>query len=196
VSIKEKGIIEILWCGRGGQGAVTAAKMLAESALADGKFIQAFPEYGPERMGAPVKSFTRISEKPILMHCQVAEPQISVLLDPTLLNVVDITEGVGKNGIIVVNTVESPEELRKKMNLVGRKLYTVDASGISLKTLGRNMPNTALVAAVVKITGASSIEAVIRSFKSEYAGKFKEEVIKANVDAMKIAYDSVKGEAE
>ena len=187
-------LIEIRWCGRGGQGAVTAAKMLAETALAEGKFIQAFPEFGLERMGAPVKSFTRISDKPISIHCQVTEPDVSVLLDPTLLDVVDITEGVKKNGIIIVNTKESPAELRRRLDLKDRKVYTVDASGISQKALGRNIPNTPMVAAVVKAAKILDIEGVIRSFQEEYSQKFKQEVIKANVEAMRMAYDEVKGE--
>jgi pyruvate ferredoxin oxidoreductase gamma subunit len=187
-------LIEIRWCGRGGQGAVTAAKMLAESALAEGKFIQAFPEFGPERMGAPVKSFTRISDKPINLHCQITAPDVSVLLDPTLLDVVDITEGVKKNGIIIVNTKDSPAELRKRLGLKDRKVYTVDASGISQKALGKNIPNTPMVAAVVKAVGILAIDGVIRNFQEEYSQKFKPEVVKANIEAMRAAYDEVKGE--
>jgi pyruvate ferredoxin oxidoreductase gamma subunit len=187
-------LLEIRWVGRGGQGAVTAAKMLADAALEAGKFIQAFPEFGPERMGAPVKSFTRISEKPISIHCQVITPDVSVLLDPTLIDVVDIAEGVEPNGIILVNTKDSPVQLRKKMDLAARKLYTVDASGISLKTLGKNIPNAPMVAAVVKVAKILDIDSVIKSFQSEYADKFKDEVIKANIEAMRMAYDEVKGE--
>lgn len=189
-----KRLIEIRWCGRGGQGAVTAAKMLAESALAEGKFVQAFPEFGPERMGAPVKSFTRISDEPITIHCQVTAPDVSVLLDPTLLDVVDIAEGVKKNGIIIVNTKESPAELRRRLGLKDRKIYTVDASGISQKALGRNIPNTSMVAAVVRATDILDIDGVIRNFQEEYSQKFKQEVTKANVEAMRAAYDEVKGE--
>lgn len=189
-----KVLLEVRWVGRGGQGAVTAAKMLAESAIAEGKFIQAFPEFGPERMGAPVRSFTRISEKPISVHCQITEPDISVLLDPTLIGVVDITEGVGKNGIIIVNTKDTPRELREKLGLKDRKLYTVDASGISTEKLGRNMPNTSMVAAVAKVSGILSIDSIIRSFQSEYSQKFKDEIVKANIDAMRIAYEQVKAE--
>jgi len=173
---------------------VTAAKMLADAALAAGKFIQAFPEFGPERMGAPVKSFTRISEKPISIHCQVTTPDVSVLLDPTLIDVVDIAEGVRPSGIILVNTKDSPAQLRKKMGLTGRKLYTVDASGISIKALGKNIPNTPMVAAVVKAGKILDIDSVIRSFQSEYAQKFKDEIIKANIEAMRMAYDEVKAE--
>lgn len=192
----KKDFIEVRWCGRGGQGAVTAAKVLAESAMAEGKFIQAFPEFGPERMGAPVKSFTRISSKPINRHCQIAEPDISVLLDPTLLGVVDITEGVGKSGVIIVNTKDSPAELRRKISLEGRKLYTVDATGISKKTMGRNIPNMPMVAAVVKVTGIIKLESLIRNFQQEFSHKFKEEIIRANIEAMRLSYDETKGESQ
>lgn len=189
-----KGLTEVRWVGRGGQGAVTAAKMLAESAMSEGKFIQAFPEFGPERMGAPVKSFTRISSEPITIHCQVSNPDISVLLDSTLLGVVDITEGVGKNGIIIVNTKDSPKGLRRKMNLEGRKLYTVDATGISIKALGRNIPNMPMVGAVIKVSGVTKLESAIRNFQQEFSSKFKEEIVRANIEAMRIAHDETKSE--
>ena len=192
----KKDFLEVRWCGRGGQGAVTAAKMLAESALDEGKFIQAFPEFGPERMGAPVRSFTRISSKPIVVHCQITEPDISVLLDPTLLDVVDITEGVPKNGIIIVNTADSPAELRQKLGLTDRKIFTVDATGISTKTMGRNIPNTPMVGAVVKVSGAVKLDSVIRNFQQEFSHKFKEEVIRTNIEAIKLAYEQTKGEGQ
>lgn len=190
----KKDLIEVRWCGRGGQGAVTAAKMLAESAMSEGKFIQAFPEFGPERMGAPVKSFTRISSEPINIHCQVSNPDISVLLDPSLLGVVDITEGVGKNGIVIVNTKSGAKDLRRKMNMEGRKLYTVDATGISTKALGRNIPNMPMVGAVIKVSGAVKLESAIRNFQQQFSGKFKDEIIRANIEAMRTAYDETKGE--
>ena len=190
-----KDLLEIRWVGRGGQGAVTAAKMFAESALLEGKFIQAFPEFGPERMGAPVKSFTRVSTKPITLHCQVANPDISVLLDSTLIGVVDITEGVGKNGIIVINTKESPSYMRQKIGLEkDKKIYTVDASGISVKTVGRNIPNMPMLASVVKVSGVLKLDSVIRSFQHDYAQKFKAEIVEANRSAMRMAYDQTKSE--
>ncbi len=190
-----KDLLEIRWVGRGGQGAVTAAKMLAEGALLEGKFIQAFPDFGPERMGAPVRSFTRVSTNPILIHCQVTNPAISALLDPTLLGVVDIAEGIDKDGIIVVNTKDTPSELRKKMALQGRKLYTVDATGISTKALGRNIPNMPMLAAVVKVSNAVKLESVIRVFQQDYAQKFKSEIVEANVAAMRMAYEQTKSES-
>lgn len=192
--MKKNDFIEVRWCGRGGQGAVTAAKMLAEGAISEGKFIQAFPEFGPERMGAPVKSFTRISEKPIYRHCQVTSPDLSVLLDPTLLGVVDIAEGVKEDGIIVVNTKDSPKKLREKMALKGRKLYTVDASGISMQKLKKNIPNMPMVAAAVRVMNIVKLESVIRKVQEEFSQKFKEEIVRANIEAMRMAYEQVKGE--
>ena len=189
-----KDLLEIRWIGRGGQGAVTAAKMLAESALSEGKFIQAFPEFGPERMGAPVKGFTRISSKPITIHCQITTPDVCVILDPTLIDVIDVTEGVAKGGIIIANTKDSPQQLREKMRLKDRRLYTIDASGISIKTLGRNIPNTPLLAAVVKVTNILKLDSVIKNFQEEYSRKFKGELLKANIEAMKMAYGEVQGE--
>ncbi len=187
-------LLEVRWVGRGGQGAVTAAKMLAESALAEGKHIQAFPEFGPERMGAPVKSFTRISSKPITIHCQVIEPHVSILLDPTLLGTVDITEGVGKDGIIIINTKDTPARMRQKMCLKNRRLYTVDASGIALKFIKRNIPNTPMLAAVIKVTAIMELESVARNFRQQYSGKFTDEIIKANIEAMRAAYEQTKQE--
>lgn len=192
--MKKNDFIEVRWCGRGGQGVVTAARMLAEGAISEGKFIQAFPEFGPERMGAPVKSFTRISEKPIYRHCQVTSPDVSVLLDPTLLGVVDITEGVKEDGIIVINTKDSPKKLREKMGLKARKLYTVDASGISMQKLKKNIPNMPMVAAAVRAMNIVKLESVIRNVQEEFSQKFKDEIVRANIEAMRMAYEQVKGE--
>ncbi len=187
-------LIEVRWHGRGGQGAVTAAEVLAESALAEGKHIQAFPEYGPERMGAPVRSFNRISGQPIYIHCQVTNPRVAIVLDPTLLGVVDVSEGVPEDGIIMINTAEAPAAIRKQLNLKGRKLYTVDATSISIAKLGRNIPNTPMIGALVKVTGLITIDGLIKNFRQKYASKFKAEVIEGNVAAIQAAFEQVKGE--
>lgn len=192
--MKQTDLIEIRWCGRGGQGAVTAAKMFAESALVEGKFIQAFPEYGPERMGAPVKGFTRISSRPISIHCQITNPDISVLLDPSLIDIVDITEGVPKDGVIIVNTIDAPSKLRQAMGMEARKLYTVDATGIATKIIGKNLPGSSMMAAVVKATAVLKLESIIKIFQQEYSHKFKDEVVRANIQAMKIAYEQTRAE--
>lgn len=193
--MKKDDLIEIRWSGRGGQGAVTAAKMFAESALLEGKFIQAFPEFGPERMGAPVKSFTRISSKPITIHCQITNPDISALFDHTLIDVVDIAEGMDSSGVIIVNTKDSPAQLRQKMGLKGKRLFTIDASAIAVSKFGRNLPGAPMMAAVIKATNILKLESVIRVFQQEYAHKFKDELIKANIEAMRAAYDETKSES-
>ncbi len=189
-----KKITEVRWHGRGGQGAVTASKLLATSALAEGKNIQAFPEYGPERMGAPIQSFTRISDTPIRIHCHVTNPDMVVVLDPTLIGSVDITEGLTDDGIIVVNTGESPAQIRNNLHLKGRKVFTVDASKIALEEFGRPMPNTPMIGALIKATGLLELENVITDIKSKFAGKFGQKVIDGNVNAIKRAYQEVKSE--
>lgn len=189
-----KKIVEVRWHGRGGQGAVTASKLLATSALAEDKFIQAFPEYGPERMGAPIQSFTRISDKPINIHCHVTNPDMVVVLDPTLIGPVDITEGLSDDGMIVVNTSEKPEEIRKKLKLKGRKIFTVDASKIALEELGQPIPNTPMIGALVQASGLLKLDNVIKDIKSKFSGKFGQKMIDGNVNAIKRAYQEVKGE--
>ena len=194
-----KNLIEVCWHGRGGQGAVTAAKVLAESALSAGKFIQAFPEYGPERMGAPIRSFTRISSQPISIHSQVASPGVVVVLDPTLLGSVDVCEGLLENGTIIVNTPEQPGDIRKILGLDDKKLiakvFTVDATKISLETIGKNIPNTPMIGALIKATDILELNAVVEDFRKKYAKKFKPEIIEGNVRAIEKAYNEVKGES-
>lgn len=185
---------EICYHGRGGQGAVTAAKAFAEGALLEGKFIQAFPEYGPERMGAPVKSFNRISEKEINVHSQVKNPEIVAVLDETLLDAVDVTEGITGDKIVIVNTKMTPSEVRGKINLDGGKVYTVDATGISIEKIGRNLPNTPMIGALVKCSGLIGLQSLIDSFTHEFGKKFSEKIINGNIEAMKTAHDEVKAE--
>jgi pyruvate ferredoxin oxidoreductase gamma subunit len=189
-----KPMLEIRWHGRGGQGAVTASKVLAESAMALGKQIQAFPEYGSERQGAPIKSFTRISDTKIWQHSQINSPDVVLVLDPTLLGVVDVTEGMPENGILIVNTTEAPSAVRKQLNLKGRKIYTVDATGISLRNLGKSIPNTPMVGALVGITKMLSPEAVAEDFRVKFTGKFKDEIVAGNVQSIMDASKEVKSE--
>ncbi|MBD3262125.1 MAG: pyruvate synthase [Candidatus Altiarchaeales archaeon] len=185
---------EICFHGRGGQGAVTAAKVFAEGALAEGKHIQSFPEYGPERMGAPVRSFTRISDKEITVHSHVTNPEIVAVLDPTLLDVVNVCEGVPDGGLVVVNTPEEPAKIKDKIQAENKKVYTVDATKISIDNLGRNIPNTPMLGALVKVAGLISLDSLIENFKHEYGAKFSEKVIEGNVAAMKQAFEEVKSE--
>lgn len=188
-------LLEIRWHGRGGQGAKTAALLLAEAALATGKYIQAFPEYGPERMGAPVQAFNRLSDEPIKRHCAVKEPKVVVVLDPTLMNAVDVTSGLPQDGILIVNTTETPKQLREQISLVGRTLYTVDASKISRETIGRDVPNTPLLGALIKVTGLISLENMLLDTRKKLEKKFrhKPEVIEGNLKAIERAYKEIKG---
>jgi len=190
-----KDIIEIRWHGRGGQGAKTAALLLADAALSSGKYVQAFPEYGPERMGAPVASFDRISSKPILLHSAVTNPDVVLVLDPTLIESVDITEGVSDDGVVIINTEKSPEDIKKELNIKGKiKVYTIDASTISKETIGREIPNTPLLGALIKVTGMLDFKEMVEDTKKKLEKKFKSkpEVIAGNIKAIERAYNEVK----
>ena len=190
----QKHMLEIRWHGRGGQGAVTASKVLAESAMALGKYIQAFPEYGSERQGAPIKSFTRISDEKIRFHTQVKNPDVVLLLDPTLLGVVDIAEGLGDKGILIINTTDTPAEVRKILGLQGRRIYTVDATGISLKHLGKSIPNTPMIGAIAGITKLLAPEALAEDFRKKFKNKFRPEIVEGNVKCIMEAATEVKSE--
>jgi pyruvate ferredoxin oxidoreductase gamma subunit len=190
-----KDIVEIRWHGRGGQGAKTAALLLGEAALSSGKYIQAFPEYGPERMGAPVASFNRISPKPIFIHSGVTDPDIVIVLDPTLMGSIDVTEGIPDGGTILVNTNESPEEVKKTLALKGNiKVFTVDASTISKETIGREIPNTPMLGALIKATGILDFKEMLEDTKRKLEKKFKSkpEVIGGNLKAIERAYNEVR----
>ncbi len=189
-----KKMLEIRWHGRGGQGAVTASKVLAESAMSLGKQIQAFPEYGSERQGAPVKAFTRIADQRIRQHNQVTQPDVVIVLDESLLDAVDVTEGLNDNGTLIINTQSSPAEIRQKMALQGRSLYVVDATGISLRNLGKSIPNTPMIGALVGATKLLDPKLVAEDFAKKFAKKFKQEVIEGNVQSILDAAQEVKGE--
>ncbi|MFH1096125.1 MAG: 2-oxoacid:acceptor oxidoreductase family protein [Candidatus Desantisbacteria bacterium] len=160
--------MKFAWHGRGGQGAKTAAILLADAALGEGKFVQAFPEYGHERMGAPVQSYNRLSDKPITIHCGVKSPQIVAVLDPSLIGTIDVTNGLPDNGVLIINTAKSPQQMRQELGLEGRRLFTIDASGISKKTLGREIPNTPMLGALVKVAGLIKFSVDIKTNKWYY----------------------------
>ncbi|GAI83533.1 unnamed protein product [marine sediment metagenome] len=149
-------------------GAKTAALLLAESALEEGKYIQGFPEYGPERMGAPMRSFTRISEAPITLHSNVRNPDAVVVLDSTLMDTIDVAAGLSEEGVLLINSSQSPQEIRQKLNLKKRKVFTVDASSISLDILGRNLPNTPMLGALIKATDLLGIDTIISAIKHKF----------------------------
>lgn len=188
-------MIEIRWHGRGGQGAKTASLLLADAAFNTGKYIQGFPEYGPERMGAPITAYNRISNTPIRIHSNIYEPDYVVVVDDSLIGAVDVTSGLKDNGAIVINTNEDIDSLRKKLNEFSGKIYTIDASKISLECLKANFPNTAMLAAVVNITKIMSKEELVDNMKDAFSHKFakKPEVIEPNMEALLRGYDEIKG---
>lgn len=183
-------LTEIRWHGRGGQGAKTAALLFGEAVLSEGKYIQAFPEYGPERMGAPVQAFNRISDKPITLHCHIKNPDIVIVLDITLMKKVNVTQGLKDNGILILNTKDIPTNIK----LEKYKVYTVDASTIAKETIGKEIPNTPMIGALVKVSGLLTIESLLMDTRKKLEKKFrsKPDVIEGNINAIKRAYEEVK----
>lgn len=185
---------EVRWHARGGQGAKTASLLLAEAAAMEGKYSQGFPDYGPERMGAPMRGFTRISEEPIRVHCAISEPGMVVVLDDTLLRSVDIAGGTPEDGLIIVNTVRTAAEVRKEMNLTGRKVFTVDATGIAIDEIGRPIPNAPMLGALIKVSNVLSLDAVKKQIKKKFSHGFRPEILEGNMRAIQRAYEEVVGE--
>jgi len=186
-----KTLFEVRWHGRGGQGAKTASQFLAEAALEIGKYIQAFPEYGPERAGAPIKAYTRVSDIPINVHSPVTNPEVVVVVDPTLLDSVDVTEGLGGDGILIVNTSQTPDDIRNKLKFKKGKVATCDATKISLETLGIPMPNTPMLGALLKIVNVVPVEKIEEQVKHKFLKKIGPEKTEANIKAVKRAYEEV-----
>jgi pyruvate ferredoxin oxidoreductase gamma subunit len=189
-----KDTIQIRWHGRGGQGAKTAAAMVAELAVDAGSFGQSAPEYGAEREGAPIKAYTRISKRPIRVHDAIYYPDVVLVLDETLLDTEGVAEGLSDDGIILVNTKMSPAEVRKRLKLKGCKIYTIDATGIAIEEIGRPIPNTVMVGALSKVTGSMSAEVIEKSIKKKLGGKLSEGMLQGNIKAVHRAFKEVKGE--
>jgi 2-oxoacid:acceptor oxidoreductase gamma subunit (pyruvate/2-ketoisovalerate family) len=186
-----KKILEVRWHGRGGQGAWTASELLARAAISEGKHIQSFPEFGPERMGAPVTAFTRISTEPIRLHCAVYNPDVVAVLDPTLLKTVKVADGLSEEGgNIIVNTKDASSEIRKLLSSDRGKLWAVPASEISMKILGMAITNTAMLGAVARVTGIVSLETIEKMVKE----RFRADVAEKNFAVVKEAYQEVKSE--
>jgi pyruvate ferredoxin oxidoreductase gamma subunit len=187
-------LLEIRWHGRGGQGAKTAALLFGDAAVETGKYIQAFPEYGPERMGAPVFAFNRISDGPILQHCGIKSPQIVVVLDPTLMDTVDVTEGLPADGIVLVNTQKTAKEIKEELNLSSQTVYVVDASKISMDILDRDLPNTPMLGALIKVSKLLEFAPMLSSVEKRLHKKFpnRPDVVKGNIEAIQRAYEEVK----
>jgi pyruvate ferredoxin oxidoreductase gamma subunit len=189
-------MIEVRWHGRGGQGAKTAALLFAETVMATGKYIQAFPEYGPERMGAPVQSFNRVSQEPITIHSGITNPNYVVILDPSLIESVPVTDGVDQDGRIIVNTSFSVKEIAAQLDTNESQVYVVNASQIAQETIGKNIPNTPMLGALVKVIGTLDINRVLEDTRSKLTTKFrhKPEIIDGNIGSIKRAYDEVKNQ--
>ncbi len=184
-------MVEFRWHGRGGQGAWTASELLARTALDEGKYIQSFPEFGPERMGAPVTAFTRISTEPIRLHCSIYSPNVVVVLDNTLLKSVPVTAGLDKDGdILIINSTEAPAALKERLKVTKAKVWTVPATEIALKILGAPITNTALLGAVEKATGIVTLEGIHKTLK----GRFRLDLAEKNFAVVKEAKEEAKVE--
>ena len=185
--------IEIRWHGRGGQGAKTAALLLADVAFKTGKHVQGFPEYGPERMGAPITAYNRISSDVIRVHSNIYDPDFVAVVDETLLHTVDVTAGLKKEGAIIVNTAKSKEEIMPQLNGYKGRVVTIDARTISEEALGKYFPNSPMLAAVVATTGVMPKETILHEMRASYKHKFakKPEVIDVNMKALEMAFAAV-----
>ena len=186
-------LIEIRWHGRGGQGAKTASLLLADAAFNTGKYIQGFPEYGPERMGAPITAYNRISDEPITVHSNIYYPDYVVVVDDTLLDSVDVTAGLKEDGAIVINSTLENSVLKEKLKGYSGAIYKIDARKISMETLGRYFPNTPMLAAIVKVTKVMPEEAFLEDMIGSFKHKFakKPEVIDGNMKALKNTLEKV-----
>ncbi|HET90376.1 MAG TPA: pyruvate synthase [Chloroflexi bacterium] len=186
-----KELTEIRWHGRGGQGVVTAGKLLAETAMGAGQYFQAFPDYGPERMGAPIRAFTRLSSRPITIHSQIEKPDVVLVLDPTLLGTVPVAEGLEEHGSLLVNTSMSPAEVRKATGFQTGRIFTVDASHIAIEEMGREITNTPMLGAFARATGLFDIDDLAEQLKAWFGKKITAEAVEANVRAMRRAAKEV-----
>ena len=186
--------VEIRWHGRGGQGAKTASLLLADAAFNTGKYVQGFPEYGPERMGAPITAYNRISSERSTVHSNIYEPDYVVVVDETLISAVDVTAGLKKEGAIVINSGKSPDELRPLLKGYEGRVCTIDAGKISEEELGKNFPNTPMLAAIVKVSGVVNAEEFIQDMEASFKHKFatKPQVIEGNMRALKRSMEEVK----
>lgn len=187
------GMVEFRWHGRGGQGAKSACLLLADVAALEGKFVQGFPEYGPERMGAPITAYNRISEKRCPIHSNIYYPDYVIVVDESLLDSVNVTGGLKESGALIINTPSSPQEIRPRLPGWNGKICTIDARRISEETLGRNLPNTPMLAATVKVSGILNPERFLADIEESLKHKFaaKPQVVEGNMAALKKAMEEV-----
>jgi 2-oxoacid:acceptor oxidoreductase gamma subunit (pyruvate/2-ketoisovalerate family) len=186
-----KKLLEFRWHGRGGQGAWTASELLARAALSEGKYIQSFPEFGPERMGAPVTAFTRISTEPIRIHCGIYDPDVVVVLDSTLLGTVPVVAGINReDDIIIINSRETPAKIREDLRVEKGKVWTIPATEIAIKTLGSPITNTAMLGAVAKATNIVTMDSIERTVKE----RFRADLGEKNMTVIRSAFEGAKHE--
>ena len=194
--MKKNGLVEFRWHGRGGQGAKTACLLLADAAFAAGKFVQGFPEYGPERMGAPITAYNRISDTRCTVHCNIENPDYVVVVDETLLDSVDVTHGLQTDGAVIVNTPKAPAEIRRKLRGWKGRVCTLDARKISEETLGRNFPNAPMLSAAMKVSGVLEKEQFMGDMEESFHHKFatKPQVVAGNMAALRKSWEEVQAE--
>jgi 2-oxoacid:acceptor oxidoreductase gamma subunit (pyruvate/2-ketoisovalerate family) len=185
-----KKLLEVRWHGRGGQGAWTASELLARAAVHEGKYIQSFPEFGPERMGAPVSAFTRISTEPIKLHCAIYSPEVVVVLDPTLIKTVPVTDGLREDGTLIINFKGEPTEVKNMLKDDRGKVWTVPATEIAIKILGLPITSTAMLGAVARVTGVVSLESIGKTVRE----RFRSDIAEKNFTVIKEAYEEVRSE--
>jgi 2-oxoacid:acceptor oxidoreductase gamma subunit (pyruvate/2-ketoisovalerate family) len=186
-----KTMVEFRWHGRGGQGAWTASELLARTALDEGKYIQSFPEFGPERMGAPVTAFTRISTEPIRLHCAIYDPDVVIVLDNTLLKSVPVTSGINNDeDVLIINSSEEPSVLKENLHVTKGKVWTVPATEIAIRILGAPITNTALLGVVAKATNIVTLEGIEKTLK----GRFRRDLAEKNFAVIQEAYKEAKVE--
>jgi 2-oxoacid:acceptor oxidoreductase gamma subunit (pyruvate/2-ketoisovalerate family) len=181
---------EFRWHGRGGQGAWTASELLARAAIHEGKYIQSFPEFGPERMGAPVKAYTRISDEPIRLHCAVYNPNLAAVMDPTLLATVPVTKGLDEKGILIINSPKEPKTVKEELKMTKGTVWTIPATDIAMRILGRPITNTAMLGAVARATEVVKMESIEKAVKARFPGPLAEK----NIGVIKEAYKEAKSE--
>lgn len=189
-----KDTVEIRWHGRGGQGAKTAALLLADVAFKTGKYVQGFPEYGPERMGAPITAYNRISSSPITVHSNIYEPDYVVVVDESLLDSIDVTKGLSPEGAVIINSTHSREEIEEHLHGYQGAVYMVDAKEISIRALGKNYPNSPMLAATVAVSNVMEREEFLTEMRASFQHKFakKPEVIDGNMMALEMAFDAAR----
>lgn len=185
--------VEIRWHGRGGQGTVTAAKVFADACLSGGRHVQAFPEYGPERSGAPLRAYNRVSSRELRMHCPVLKPNVVAVVDATLLDAINVADGTPDDAVFIVNTARDPKEIREKLKAKpSQKVFTIDATKIAIESFGRPMPNSPMVGTLARVSGLVSLDQILDDVKKSFGKKFSQKIIDGNLEAARRGYEEVR----